>query len=65
MSNRPSVIEFPQTSSREIPAPRVKGIKTQPPQPRPDRDVSDGGGEGFVAFLLMIAVAGMAWAFFF
>lgn len=64
MSHRPSVIEIPETSLRQIPSPRVKGIKTLPPRPRFDEDVSDGGGEGFVAFLLVIAVAGMAWLFF-
>lgn len=65
MSNRPSGIEIPKTSTHQIPDPIVKGVKIHPPQPRFDRDVSDGGGEGFVVFLLMIAVAGMAWGFFF
>ena len=65
MSNKPSVIEFPKTDTHQIPDPVVKGVKIHPPHPCFDRDVSDGGGEGFVAFLLVIAVVGMVWAFFF
>lgn len=65
MSHRPSVIEIPETSLRQIPSPRVKGIKTLPPRPRFDEDVSDGGGEGFVAFLLLAAFAGIGLVFFF
>ncbi|MCK6690847.1 MAG: hypothetical protein L6Q97_01960 [Thermoanaerobaculia bacterium] len=65
MSNRPSGIEIPQTSQPQIPAPFVKGVKIHPPHPRFDRDVSDGGGERFMAFFLAIAVAGLLWVFFF
>lgn len=64
MSNIPHGIKLHQTRPHQIPTPKVKGVEIRPPQMGPDRDVSDGGGEGFVVFLLVAALAGAAtWLF--
>jgi hypothetical protein len=62
MGNIPSGFNFHQTNPRQTPDQR--SVKFNPCQNSvPDRDVSDGGGEGFMVVLMLVVIVGFIWFF--
>ena len=63
MSNRPKDSEFLTSNTWRKTSP-FQGESFPGPNPGPDRDVSDGGGDGFMVFLLVLMLAGLAFMMF-